>query len=265
MLLFCTLFHFFSYKNISNIDLNGIVSARMLGANGKDVFLEISIEARSPLNILFWIDSPELYFYEFGEKIANVYLYETLYINPFEPSFFVINTTINRETYESLIYNFIEAYTFNLIGTIRTNTLFFSKELQVYRQIPINIKELFENFLNESFRNSIYVENIYWDVLENDVLIECEINIFNRTGFELCVENFVGEIYLNRIGLGVSSFFNPIKFSDYETTKVSSIEFILENNISEEHNNYRYLIDGIISTVFWNTVFNFPIQIIGEY
>ena len=264
MLSICIALYIYKYMYIQDIEFKELVSARMLGANDKDFFLELIWNAQNSSYTAFKIDIAELFFYEFEEVIARVFLDDTVYINPFTASVFVVNATLNRETYERLIYNFIDAYAFNLIGTAKAKTLFFSKNLRIDKHIPINIKDIYCAFLSESFKNSILVENIDLIGRQNNLYIDCNITIFNRTGFDLYISDFEGNIYLSRVGNGVSTHFEPIRFIDNETTNTSSMSFVLDTHIPNDTAYHRYLIEGTMTAVFWDTEFKFPIEIIGE-
>jgi len=264
MLTVCLTIHFNTYFNISAPIYKNLVSARLLGVNNRDFFMELVWESQNKTFTSYSIDASELHFYERGIEIARVYLDDTIIINPFTSSIFIASATLNRDTFENLIYNYIEAFTFNLQGSIRAKTLFFGRELILEKNIPINIKELFNGFLQESFRNAVSMENISM-AREADInILNCEINLYNRTGFDLFISSFEGNININRISNGTVISFEPISFSNNETTRNSNMSFRLDDNIQEDSSYFRYILEGIMTAVYWDTEFFFPIEIVGE-
>ena len=256
--------HVNAFVNISEPEFENLISARLLGVNNRDFFLELVFQTQNMSNVVYQIRDAELYFFEFERTIANVYLYDTVNINPFTSSIFEVNATLNRDIFERLIADFIDAYSFILIGSIQVKTFFFSRELKVYYNIPINIKELFNNFLGESFKNSISVENISLTEEGSLIFLDCDINVFNRTGFDLNINSFEGIINVNRISDGRCISFEPIGFSSNHPTRSSTLRFRIHDDVLGDAQNLRYIIEGTMTAILWETEFNFPILIIGE-
>ena len=263
MLGIITFIQFYVYQNIKEPVFIQLVSARILGANERDFFIDLIWEVNNESITAYNIDITELNFHEFNETIARVYFNDMIKINPFTVSTFKVTATLNRDTFERLMSNYIESYSFNLTGTAKAKTLFFSKDLDIYKFIPINIISLINDFLYESFKNSIIVERITYSEQSGRLLVDCDISLYNRTGLEMIVSDFEGKLYLNNFE-GTVIHFEPIRFVNNMPRRVSRIRFGIDNYPLEDSINNRYYIDGNITASLWEKEFIFPVEIIGE-
>ena len=258
------IFYIYKYINIEPPTFDGLVSTRILGANERDVFLEMVWRVQNPSGLHYTITHTNMHFYEFGEPIARIFFEENLSINPTKSTNVRVYATIEKGVFESLMYNFIDVYSFNMSGTVRARVLFFTKELQMFQFIPISIKEMVTNFLQMSFRNAIAVERVGFHNVGNTTEAEFHLRLLNRTGFDLAVTEFNGDLDLNRNITGFNSALMPVVFRDNMSRGTTRLRFTLNQRFVHDDQPIRYVISGLMKLSLWEREYLVAVEISGE-
>jgi len=254
------IFYIYKYINIEPPTFDGLVSTRILGANERDVFLEMVWRVQNPSGLHYTITHTNMHFYEFGEPIARIFFEENLSINPTKSTNVRVYATIEKGVFESLMYNFIDVYSFNMSGTARARVLFFTKELQMHQFIPISIKEMVTNFLQLSFRNAIAVERVGF----NNTDVEFHLRLLNRTGFDLVITEFNGDLEVNRNIVGFNPVLEPVIFADNSTRGTTRLRFTTSQRFAGNDQPFRYVLSGLMKLNLWETEYLVAVEISGE-
>jgi len=257
-------FYIYKYINIEPPTFESLVSTRILGTNDRDVFLEMVWRVQNPSGLHYTITHTNMHFFEFGEPIARIFFEENLSISPTKSTNVRVFATIEKSVYESLMYNFIDVYSFNLSGTARARVLFFTKELQMSQFIPISIKEMVTNFLQMSFRNAIVVDRVEFQNVANHTEAEFHLRLLNRTGFNLVISEFNGDLDLNRNIVGFNSVIGPVVFTDNITRATTRLRFTLSQRFASDGQPIRYVVTGLLKLNLWDTEYVVAVEISGE-
>jgi hypothetical protein len=209
----------------------------------------------------FIIDNTNLHFHEQELQIARVFFDDSVLINAFAESRIKINAGISKDIFETFAKNLIDQYSFDLRGTVEAKfLLFLTKELRIAQHIPIDISFLLKNFLEDSFKRAIFIEQI----LLTETHVECIVSFLNRPGFPMYIANFDGNIQIGRTNSGRSDFFGPIFLEQNQQRNTTRIRFTRENTILDGSFNQRFFIEGNLTVILWGAEYVFPIRLVEE-
>ena len=256
----CLSFYVYKYVNIQSPEFDNLISARIIGANESDIFVEMTWAVKNPSRLYYMIDDTDIYFYEFGEPIARIFFEERISVNPFSSTNVRTIATINRYNFERLMYNFIAEYSFNIIGTARARVLFFPKTIRINQFIPINIKAMVNDFLQESFRNAITVERLH----VRGTQLEFSLGFLNRTGLNLEISEFSGEVEINRTVSSSRSVFEPVVFDSNNPRLLTWLRFNFVNQAVFVGQPLRYVVSGMFIIRLWDGEYRIPVELVGE-
>jgi len=255
----CVLINVATYFLIPSPVFENLISARILGKNETDTFLEMIWEINSNSYFAYIIDYTELYLVEEGNAITKVNTDNNINVNPYEVSLVKMTATINNAWFAQFAGDPRELYPFNIQGNVVTRVLFFYKVLNINQILPIKLKLLVNDFLVDSFKNSLMIES----VRISDDFVECNLNIVNRSMFDLDITEFSGSMQINNNLFGTVNLFTPVSFLNHETRKTGYVRFITNRPAPQNLNN-RYFIEGHLKVHCFNFDFIFPISIIGQ-
>ena len=239
----------------------GLMSTRLLGANDRDIFIEMTWNVRNVSLFPYILDNATLHFHEQEIQIARVFLDDAVIVNAFANTRIKVNAAINRDIFERLIRNSIDDYSFDLRGSAEARFLFiFGKKLPIAQYIPIRITNLLSDFLQDSFKNAIFFEQI----IITDTSTDCIIVFINRTGFEMEIMAFDGKIQIGKSHSGTADYFFPVYFREDESRKTTRIRFRTESTLIDRNFNQRYFVDGRMKVELWGREYAFPVYLLGE-
>ena len=264
LLSFVVVYNVHKYMKIEAPTFERLVSARIMGTNERDVFLEMVWSVQNPSRRNFSISETEMFFYEFGEPIARIYFEEKIRISPRRSTNIKVYATIEKHKFESLMYNFIDVYSFNMSGTTKASTLFMRKELKMFQFIPINIKEMVTNYLILSFRNAIAVDRVNFYNEGSNSGVEFNLRMLNRTGFDLRIEDFTGDLEINRTISGFNPVIEQVAYLDGVTRGITKLRFSLDQRFVADEQPFRYVISGLMKMVLWDTEYIVSVEISGD-
>jgi len=261
ILLLCIIHTLIVYKITLPPEFVKLTSTRLLGANERDIFIEMTWTVKNVSLFPYVLDNTNLYFHEQEIQIARVFFEDAVLINAFADSKIKVNAAINRDVFERLIRNSIDDYSFDLRGTAEAKFLFvLARKLSVTQHIPINITNLVTNFLQDSFKNAIYLEQIL--LAEN--YINCIIAIINRPGFKMDITAFEGNIQIGKSKSGRAEYFYTTQFSPEDIKKTTRLRFTTEQNLIDKNFSQSYFIEGLLTVILWGREYNFPIKVVGD-
>ena len=261
ILVLCILHTIVVYMATKPPEFTGLISTRLLGADETNIFIEMTWNVKNVSLFPYILDNTHLFFHEQELQIAQVFPADAALINAFADSKIKVRATINRDVFERLIRNSIDYYSFDLRGTAEARFLWlFSKELEMSQHIPIEINALLSTFLQDSFRNAIYFEQI----IITESAVDCIIAFVNRTGFEMEIRGFESNIQIGRTNSGHSDYFYPVHFRPDERMKTTRIRFQLQNTLIDRNFSQRYFLDGYLTIGLWEREYTFPMRLIGE-
>ena len=242
-------------------EFQSLINTRLLGANDRDIFIEMTWNVRNVSLFPYILDNANLFFYEQEFQIARVFLEDAVIVNAFAHTRIKVNAAINRDIFERLIRNSIDDYSFDLRGTAEARFLFvFGKELQMTQYIPIRITKLLSDFLQDSFKNAIFFEQII--IADNST--DCIIVFINRTGFEMEIMAFDGKIQIGKSHSGTADYFFPVYFREDERRKTTRIRFKTESTLLDRNFSQRYFVEGRMKVGLWGREYAFPVYLLGE-
>ena len=267
ILLICAIFNVWIFYSIEPPVFNTVISATIVGTDEHNISVEMTIDIDNTSKIPFKITDTDIFFYDFENTIARVHLVEETFINALSNTIIKINACIQKETFENLMINAIEQYSFHLVGNIQTKVFFIPKHLKVNKYVAVDVNSLLTKFITDSFKNSIVIDDIRFINESNFDFMLCNITFLNKAGLHLYIKNFVANVEVNSYSYGTMDFFEPFAFRHHEARKVASARFRFPQ--SRENltgiGQYRYCIDGNMIVELWEQTYQFPVEMIGEY
>ena len=229
----CVIVNVATYLLTPSPVFNNLISARILGKNETDTFLEMVWELDSQSYFAYVADSTELYIVEGGYAIARLNTDNNIAVRPSEVTMVKMSVIMNNEWFERFAKDPNELYPFQVQGTVVAKVLFFYKVLPVNQTMPIKLKLLVNDFLTDSFKNAIMIENVR--VTNN--YVDCNLNIFNRPAFDMELKELSGSIQINNNLFGTVNQFTPVSFRSDENRKPGQVRFITNSPAPQSINN----------------------------
>jgi len=264
ILALCLAYHLIVYFLVKPFVFQELTSAKILGSNEKYFFVEMKWNIANRYIVPYKVSVTESFFFENEVILGEVeFVGETQRIGSFKPNELTLNATIPRDTFQLLMSNMIDQYAFHMVAYANVQSLFFKKEMRIDQFLPVNINRLMIDFLSSEFGNRISVKNVYFQDIQNQTIMTCEVDVMNRGGLELFFRNFEGRVSVNPQVNGTASAFTPVHFLPNETAKTMQIVFRLDNLLQSKE-NIGYTINGSMQVNLWSRTYRFTIELIGE-
>jgi hypothetical protein len=259
----CLAYNVIAYIHVTPPTIDEFVSARIIGTDAELIFIEMIWSIKNNSHFPFYLQINEAHFFENNQLMSTVHFPLTTLIAPIYDGTIKFRASIPRETFGNLMSNYIDAYSFHLRAESVAKIMGISKKINIEQHLPINLRYLVTEFLRDSFKNAIDIENPHYIIEGDYAVFVCEVNIYNRGQLSLSFRDFEGKVEINREVTGVSMTFSPFYLTTDDTSQTTTLRFSLDGLLTTE-DSLGFIITGILRVGIWERIYHFPIQWIGE-
>ena len=264
LILFSISIKMIAFLNIKAPEFKKLISARIIGTDERNMFIEMIWELNNVSNIPYSLRNSEMFFFESENKIASIVFDDKFTVKSFSSTSIKINVTLDKRIFEKLVLNYIDSYSFHLQGNADVRFLFFSKKIFLNQFIPVNIKSLINDFLIDGLKNFFQIKSVESHFENEKSNLIFKIDALNRISLPHTILSFKGKVFINKEITGTVYTFSPVQFIDEINNVNTELIFKLDNKFETDIVPFRYFIKGFLEVRIWDNLYDIPFEMIGE-